>query len=128
MSALDELDKRFEDGTATALDLCVIWGDDAEHAAAELARLRDAYEVTLGLYKNEAEMNANLQVEVSKLRAALDEARKVIEDIRDLARTGLAPVAFGFTEEQWSSWEITSSIKDIFTNAAACLEKYPPKE
>lgn len=53
------------------------------------------------------------------LRSALDEAWKVITDLRDLARTGLP--CGGYTEEEWAMHRLNRIAGDL----TAWLEQYP---
>ena len=106
MSELDELDKKFDVGNMTNLDLCVVWHNHqvplevANRAAAELAQLRAAL-------KNAEEIAAIYAANNSALMVALDE-------VIDLADEGIGYTSQYF-REKWNMDGRLSDQKKNFT-------------
>ena len=59
-------------------------------------------------------------IERPEVEEPLDETKETMENIRDLARTGLAPDAFNMTQEQW----LQHKLNRIASMAAAWCEKH----
>jgi len=68
-------------------------------------------------YKQTIEIAADLLA----TRTALAELQQAIENIRDIARTGVAPDAFSMTQEEWNAHKINK----IAREATIALESLP---
>lgn len=102
IAKLNELGIRAK-GTAEAEELDIIACD----AAAELAQLRARLDVACHVKaKDKVGFDWEILDEIFELRAENARMREVLENNRDLARTGLAPDIFNYSPEQWAQHKL----------------------
>jgi uncharacterized membrane protein YccC len=125
MSELDELDKKFDVGNMTNLDLCVVWHNHqvplevANRAAAELAQLC----THITDLEEQAETYRGAREIIDKLRAAVEEARSKVSNLIN----NLPEIEIEVAREAWGNTN-TRIILDARRALAAWLEKFPKEQ
>jgi exonuclease VII small subunit len=78
------------------------YSDNLKELRARIAELEEARDAGGRIIDNLEDAAEKTKQSITTLEAARDEARVQITDCRDLARTGLAPDSYNFSEEQWA--------------------------